>query len=123
MAPIMLCADAESMRRPELIGLAGENLAAQDWLRLFATGQDARRYLRNEYAVEEVWVAGCEDVEPINLAAALKRDRADVRVCLLAFQNTGSLMSRASAAGVDASLTGQAFAERYAAAKLSLIHI
>ncbi|MDJ1650264.1 MULTISPECIES: AAA family ATPase [Gordonibacter] len=117
MAPIMLCADAESMRRPELIGLAGENLAAQDWLRLFATGQDARRYLRNEYAVEEVWVAGCEDVEPINLAAALKRDRADVRVCLLAFQNTGSLMSRASAAGVDASLTGQAFAERYAAAK------
>ncbi len=59
----------------------------------------------------------CDDVEPINLAAALKRDRADLRVCLLAFQGTGSLMSRATAAGIDASLTRQAFVERYAAAK------
>ena len=36
--------------------------------------------------VSEVWVASSDDVEPINLAATLKRDRADRRVCLLSFE-------------------------------------
>ena len=114
---VALCADAESIRRPDLIGLAGENLARQDWLRLFTSGEDARRFLRGDRSVDEAWVAGSDDVEPINLAAALKRDRSDLRVCLLAFEGTGSLMSRATAAGIDASLTRQAFVERYAQAK------
>ena len=40
MMPTMaLCADAESIRRPDLIGLAGENLARQEWLRLFSSGE------------------------------------------------------------------------------------
>ncbi|MBX9032874.1 AAA family ATPase [Gordonibacter massiliensis (ex Traore et al. 2017)] len=114
---VALCADAESIRRPDLIGLAGENLARQEWLRLFTSGEDARRFLRGDRSVSEAWVAGCDDVEPINLAAALKRDRADLRVCLLAFEGTGSLMSRAAAAGIDASLTRQAFVDRYAQMK------
>lgn len=117
MPTVALCADTESMRRPDLIGLAGENLARQEWLRLFTLAEEARRFLRADRSVGEVWIAGCEDIAPINLAAALKRDRADLRVCLLAFENTGSLMSRANAAGIDASLTRQAFAERYAEAK------
>ncbi|MFR8009338.1 MAG: chromosome partitioning protein ParA, partial [Gordonibacter urolithinfaciens] len=117
MPTVALCADAESIRRPDLIGLAGESLARQEWLRLFSSGEEARRFLCTDRSVAEAWVAGCDDVEPINLAAALKRDRADLRVCLLAFQGTGSLMSRATAAGIDASLTRQAFVERYTAAK------
>lgn len=117
MPTVALCADAESIRRPDLIGLAGESLARQEWLRLFSSGEEARRFLCTDRSVAEAWVAGCDDVEPINLAAALKRDRADLRVCLLAFQGTGSLMSRATAAGIDVSLTRQAFVERYTAAK------
>lgn len=116
-SPIALCADSESIRHPELMGLAGENLAAQEWLRLFTTAEEARRFLRHDRGIGETWVAGCDDIEPINLAATLKRDRSDMRVCLLAFQGTGSLMSRVSAAGIDASLTRQAFVERYAEAK------
>lgn len=115
--PIALCADSESIRHPELMGLAGENLAAQEWLRLFTTAEEARRFLLHDRSVGETWVAGCDDIEPINLAATLKHDRSDMRVCLLTFQGTGSLMSRVSAAGIDASLTQQAFAERYAEAK------
>lgn len=114
---VALCADNESIRHPDLMGLAGENLAAQGWLRLFTTAEEARLFLRNDHSFKEAWVAGCDDIEPINLAAALKHDRADLRVCLLAFQGTGSLMSRASAAGLDASLTRQAFTERYSATK------
>ena len=76
MPTVALCADAESIRRPDLIGLAGENLARQEWLRLFSSGEEARRFLCTDRSVAEAWVAGCDDVEPINLAAALKRDRA-----------------------------------------------
>lgn len=114
---VVLCVDGMSQQHPEAIGLAGENLAAQEWLRLFSTGEEARRFLGADRTVEEVWVVSSDDIEAINLAASLKRDRADRRVCLVAFEGTGSLMSRASAAGVDASLTRQAFLDRYAQCK------
>lgn len=114
---VALCVDETSMAHPELIGLAGEQLFAQPWLRLFASGTEARTFLRHDRAVDEVWVVSCDDVEPINLAAALKGDRGDVRVCLVSFQGTGSLRSRASAASIDATLTRQAFVTRYAAFK------
>lgn len=110
----VLCADMTSLQHPEILGLAGENLATQEWLRLFSCGEEARRFLREDQMVDEVWIASCEDVSPINLAATLKRDRSDRFVGLLSFQETGSLKSRASASGIDASLTRQAFIERYA---------
>lgn len=110
---VALCADAESLRYPDTIGLAGENLAAQNWLRLFSSGEAARRFLVHDQQVDEVWVASSEDVDPINLAATLKRDRRERRVCLLSFQGTGSLRSRASIANIDAILSQQAFVERY----------
>lgn len=116
-AVVALCADTTSLRYPEAIGLGGENLAAQEWLRLFSSGEAARRFLGEDRTVSEVWVASSDDVEPINLAATLKRDRADRRVCLLSFEGTGSLMSRASAAGIDVSFSRQAFLDRYAQIK------
>lgn len=121
MTLVALCADAACLQHPETLGLAGENLAAQEWLRLFATATEARRFLREDRSVDEVWIASCDDVAPINLAATLKRDRADRRVCLVAFEGTGSLKSRASAAGIDASLTRQAFLARYAQRKRSAL--
>ena len=109
----MLCADSETRRQPALLGLSGENLAAQDWLALFTSAEEARGFLRNDDAIDEVWVASSDDVDPINLAAAVKRDRRERGVYLLAFQGTGSLWSRANAAGIDATLSHQAFVQRY----------
>lgn len=114
---VALCADTMSLQHPEAIGLTGENLAAQRWLRLFSSAEEARRFLRADRLVDEVWVASSDDVAPINLAATLKRDRSDRCVCMLAFEDTGSLKSRVSATGIDASLTRQALAERYARRK------
>lgn len=114
---VALCTDETSMSHPELIGLEGEQLASQSWLRLFSSGEEARVFLKHDRSVDEVWVVSCDDVEPINLAATLKRDRNDMRVFLVMFQGTGSLRSRASAASLDATLTRQAFAARYAAFK------
>ncbi len=114
---IALCADAASLRHPEMIGLSGENLASQEWLRLLSSANEARDVLREDRGMVEVWVTSCDEVDPINLAAAIKRDRSDLRVCLLASEGSGSLKSRASAANVDVLLTYQAFATRYADAK------
>lgn len=114
---VALCADEESLRHPEMLGLAEERLAAQEWLRLFSQGEAARSFLRADREVEEVWVASSDDVDPINLAATLKKDRPDRRVGLLAEQRTGSLSSRANAGGIDAVFTRQAFLARYAEKK------
>lgn len=117
MPLVALCADEESLRNPEIIGLAGENLPSQRWLRLLSSAQEARLFLAQDRRVDEVWVASTGDVAPINLAATLKQDRPDRTVCMLSPQDSGSLRSRASAAGIDASLSRQAFAERYALRK------
>lgn len=118
MRPLVaLCADETSLRHPETMGLDGESLASQGWLRLFSSGAEARRFLKEDRRVDEAWVVSCDDIEPINLAATLKSDRRSLKVCLVSFQGTGSLFSRAMAAGIDATLTRQAFAMRYAAFK------
>lgn len=117
MPSVALCADAASLQHPEALGLTGENLVTQRWLRLFSSAEEARKFLRDDHAVDEVWVASSDDVAPINLAATLKRDRPDRMVGMLSFQETGSLKSRVSATGIDASLTRQAFLDRYALRK------
>ena len=117
MSFVALCLDTESARCLDSIGLADENLDAQSWLKLYTSAEDARGSLLRDSEVDEIWVASADDMEPINLAAALKRDRQDCDVLLLAFDKTGSLLSRASAAGIDATLARGAFIERYAQEK------
>ncbi len=113
---IILCADEASVGMPELIGLDGEDLTAQPWLSVQWNAQQAREQARQSNP-HEVWVVGCEGMEPINVAAAMKRDAAHRKVCLVAFQGTGSLMSRAKAAGIDAVMDRPAFVKRYAQCK------
>ncbi len=114
MPLVALCTDEESVRHPELLGLAGENLSMQGWLRLFTSADTARASLASDARIREAWVASSDPVAPINLAATLKHDRPDLRVCMLAANDSGSLRSRACAAGVDATLTPKLFSQRYA---------
>ncbi len=117
-ASILLCADSESVLRPELIGLSGERLDAQDWLSVFAEGLHARAFFKKSDKPTEAWVVSSDDVDSINLAAALKRDAPRHRVFLVAFRSSGSLKSRVSAAGIDGLLDRAQFVERYRSCKL-----
>ena len=117
MPIVALVADEEAVAHPELLGLSGENLAAQRWLALLTSADEARAFLAKDSGVQEVWVAACGPIAPINLAATLKRDRSTRRICMLSAQESGSLLSRSSAAGIDASLSPQAFVERYSRCK------
>lgn len=113
----LLCADSESLLHPELIGLEGEVLQAQAWLTSFSDAQMARSYARSSADSLEIWVAGSDQMEAINLAAAMKRDRGDAEVCLLSFAGGGSMLSRAHAAGINEVLGRSAFLNRYRLSK------
>ena len=41
---ILLCADEVSVRYPETLGLAGEDLLEQPWLNVLNNGEEARRF-------------------------------------------------------------------------------
>lgn len=60
----------------------------------------ARRRV-GEGRLASVWVASCEGVEPINLAAACKCDSPQTTVYLVTADRGGSVASRAQAAAID----------------------
>lgn len=107
---ILLCANQESVQQPVLLDLAGENLLAQQWLEVQVSAREARRASR---VFEEIWVVSSNDIEAINLAAALKKDHQGVPVYLVAAEGTGSLKSRAKAANLDAVISQKQMVERY----------
>ena len=113
-ARIALCVDEETWRNPALVGLEGESLEAQDWLAVYADGEEARAEIAADRAIVEAWVVSCEDVEPINLAATLKADRPELCVRLVGFEGNGSLYSRAYNASIDEVMEASSFVKRYA---------
>ncbi len=113
----LLCIDSESFEHPELIGLADENLAAQPWLRVFSNAQDARMALNNDSELGAAWVVSTDDMEGINLAAALKNDRADCDIQLISFGGTGSEVGRCQAAGINLLRGRDEFIRRYSEKK------
>lgn len=110
---VALCIDSITAKHPETLGLDGEDLRAQSWLEVFTEADKAREALRDEKDITEVWVLSCEDVAPINLAATLKQDEPSRNVCVMSSQETGSLCSRARAAGLEATLSRSDFISRY----------
>ena len=122
MNKVALCLDADTLRAPSLVGLVDEDLEAQKWLLLYLRADQARRSIREGRDIVEAWVVGSDDVDPINLAAALKGDRPRLRVCLLAKDDSGSLLSRAYAASLDAVYNEMLFVRRYAAVKAALAY-
>lgn len=112
-----LCLDSESCQRPELIGLADENLEGQEWLTIYNDAFLARDELRKDTSCNDVWVISSDNIDAINLAAALKHDREERQVNLVSFDGSGSVMGRAEAAGVEIIMGRDEFQRRYATKK------
>ena len=89
---VVLCADEESLRNPQLLGLGESNLQAVSWIECCATAEECRRAARRD-GIEEAWVVSCDDMEPLNVAAALKYDDPCKRVYLACAVSNGSLAS------------------------------
>lgn len=116
MSKVALCVDSESIRRPQAIGLLDQNLQAQAWLDLLSTAQEAREVLARSSGpdYDQVWVVSCDDMEPVNLAAALKRDSPQRPVLLVNEDAGGSARSCAAKAGIDQVIDQAELTRRYA---------
>ena len=122
MADVLFCLDSESIRHPGLVGLGDERLESLAWLHLSCTAREARDLAKSDARFKEVWVSGSDDMDGINLAAAIKRDASSSAagphaIMLVGAPPSGSSMSRARMAGIETVLDGQAFARHYAKAK------
>ncbi|MCR5583314.1 MAG: AAA family ATPase [Eggerthellaceae bacterium] len=113
---VVFCMDEACFAHPEMMGLGGERFASQPWLKVFVDAQQARDFARAHAADCSYWIAGSDSVDAINLAAALKRDGAST-VALVSFSASGSLYSRARAAGVTGVMDGPSLARIYAQCK------
>lgn len=63
--------------------------------------EEARKAFGNNASLKAAWVVSCDEIEPINMAAALKMTRPDLPVFLIQADRTGSIVSRVQAAGID----------------------
>ncbi len=115
MGEIVLCAETESLIRPWMIGLDGKDLSSYRWLKAFSKAVDAREFIRSTPGIDEVWVISADDIEPVNLAAAIRKDDPNVPIALILSEASGSTLSRAHAAGILGVLSIKEFVERFSA--------
>ncbi len=116
---ILACMDSEAAKNPSLIGLAGESLASLPWLACETKAEECRGRARAQGGFDEAWVISCDDMEAINVAAAIRHDGLCGKVFLIVDGQNGSLASRATNAGIDGLWSEAAFVRRYAKAKAS----
>lgn len=113
---VLLCADAQSCANPSLVGLEGESLSLNAWITCANAAQECRKAACGNN-VDEVWVVSCDDMESINVAAAIKQDNPAKPVFLLAADPNGSLASRAATARIDGVWSQAGLVRRYAERK------
>ncbi len=96
----LLCGHGESLPMAEDGTTSLSSVLEELAVEVCAEAVSARRRVNEEY-FDFVWVSCCEGAEPINLAAACKRDSPQTAVYLVTVDRTGSVASRAQAAELD----------------------
>lgn len=96
----LLCGHGESLPMAEDGTTSLSSVLEELAVEVCAEAVSARRRVNEEH-FDTVWVSCCEGAEPINLAAACKRDSPQTAVYLVTADRTGSVASRARAAELD----------------------
>lgn len=97
----LICAETECAKNPSLIGLERSDFNNSD-VDVATSSFEARAKANALDAHDRVFVVSSDDIDSINLAAALKKDRSDLKVDLVSNELSGSLFTRAEAAKIDA---------------------
>lgn len=114
---VLACIDGQSLAMPSLIGFDDERIDALPWIACETSAQACRERAAGLPSSCEAWVVSCDDMEPINVAAAIKGDDPSRKVFLVADGQSGSLASRAANARIDGLLSQAELIRRYASAK------
>ena len=107
---IVLSIDSNLYDKPELLNIGIEKWEFS-WLKIIKNAEMFRSYINNN-TTKEIWIISNDDIEAINLAATIKKDKPNSLVCLISFDLTGSLQSRANAAKIDRVMTLKELKER-----------
>ncbi len=118
---VLLCVDGQSLRNPAMVGLAGETLDCFTWLECVTSAEQCRDVARTLPELEEIWVVSCDDMEPINVAAAVKRDNPHKKVYIVSCGQNGSMASRVANAGIDGLWSESQFLKRFSVVKKAQI--
>ena len=96
----LICIDSERARDPERFGIDSRAIS-QTGSQIETSGERARKIVRETSEIREIYIVSCDDVDAINLAAAIKYDNSINQVNLVVSNITGSLQSRTDACGID----------------------
>lgn len=110
----LLCADEASLSDPGMIGLGSESLEGLEWLACVHDAEACRSVAARLPDSVGAWIISSDDMDAVNLAAALKHDDPGRLVQLVCFSPDGSLVSRASRAGIDGVLDELSFKKDFA---------
>ena len=110
MNKCLLCIASESVNNSESFGGTFQNIPKEK-LRIETSGEQARKIAGSSSDIHSIYVISCDDLDSINLAAAIKHDNPEKKVNLIVDRDSGSLKSRTQACGIDRILTHQNFAE------------
>lgn len=113
MGRVVLCADTESLIRPMLIGLDDGSLDNKDWLVSIPDAMEARAEIASSEDIDQVWVVSSDQVEAINLVAAIRKDAEELPIYLITFECTGSLMSRLRGLSISGIWDVEEFCQRF----------
>lgn len=109
---VLFCADSTTLQHPEFLGVQ-EHDFDRNVFTTCSLAEQARSFVNGGHDLSEAWIAGADDIDVLNLGAAIKQDRAGVYVRVLASDKTGSTISKAERAGIDSVLSVEEFAALY----------
>ncbi len=101
---ILFCVSTETLALPKTIGLSDEILGLPKTC-YATTAAQARRIASDMSGSSSAYIIGCDDMEPINLTAAIVSDNPNLRPTLVVDRLTGSLSTRCQAAGINSIMT------------------
>ena len=114
---ILICLDSESIQYPALLSLEGERIDQEQWILCVSDAAKCREKARVFSWLEEAWFVSCDDMDAINVAAAVKYDNPHLKVVYVASHMDGSLASRVRCAGIDELWDKHEFIQAYSDAK------
>ncbi len=101
---ILFSLSTDTLALPQTLGLT-DAILSDSQICCATTAAQTRRLASTIGQGGSVYVIGCDDMEPINLAAAIIFDNPALDTFLVTDQLTGSLSTRAQAAGIRAVMT------------------
>ena len=115
MKQIALCISSYLLKNPDSFNISKNDMnkiAGFSWVKIFSSGQNLRDYLTQNNTVSEVWIISSDDIDTINLCAAIKISCPKLPVYMIGNNVSGSLKSRVKNANIDSLLTSENFIER-----------